>query len=131
MKNEKYLYLNSRDSFYRLDTSKIVFFEADGNYTRFVMSYNKLKGMAGFNLLTMAKILGRSLGSDASMFARIGKRFIVNLTYVYYIDIPKQRLVLSDGASFAYQLPVSKEALKTLRDMFVGSVKTKKNDDKR
>lgn len=34
MNKTKYLYLNSRDEFFRLDISKIVYFESDGNYTQ-------------------------------------------------------------------------------------------------
>lgn len=30
---KRFLYLNSRDEFFRVDISKIVYFEADGNYT--------------------------------------------------------------------------------------------------
>lgn len=115
---QKFLYLNSRDEFYRVDISKIVYFEADGNYTNFVLS-NKLKGVVGTNLAQMQKILTASLKEDASIFARIGKRFIVNLAYVYHIEVLKQKLMLSDGERFAYQLPISKEALKKLKEMYV------------
>ena len=40
---KKYLYLNSRDELYKIDIAKIVYFEAEGNYTNFYLS-NKLKG---------------------------------------------------------------------------------------
>lgn len=115
---QKFLYLNSRDEFYRVDISKIVYFEADGNYTNFVLS-NKLKGVVSTNLAQMQKVLTDSLKEDASVFARIGKRFIINLAYVYHIDILRQKLILSDGENFAYQLPISKEALKKLKEMYV------------
>jgi len=116
----KYLYLNSRDELYRLDISKIVYFEADGNYTSFVLS-NNLKGAVCMNLAQMQQLLSNSLKEAASIFARVGKRYIVNLTYVYQIGVLKQKLTLSDGEVFAYQLPISKEALKQLKDLFVGS----------
>ena len=40
---KRFLYLNSRDEFFRVDISKIVYFEADGNYTNIILS-NKVRG---------------------------------------------------------------------------------------
>ena len=117
----KYLYLNSRDELYRIDISKIVYFEAEGNYTDFVLS-NKLKGAVCMNLAQMQQVLSDSLKESASIFARVGKRYIVNLTYVYQIGVLRQKLTLSDGEIFAYQLNISKEALKKLKEMFVSSI---------
>lgn len=119
--NKKYLYLNSRDELYRMDISKIVYFEAEGNYTNFVLS-NKLKGAVCMNLAQMQQVLSDSLKESASIFARVGKRHIVNLTYVYQIGVLRQKLTLSDGEVFAYQLNVSKEALKKLKEMYVDAI---------
>lgn len=121
----KYLYLNSRDEFYKIDISKIAYFESDGNYTNFVLC-NKLKGVVLMNLAQMQTVLSDTLKEEASIFARIGKRFIINLNYVYHIEVLRQKLTLSDGEVFAYQLPVSKEALKKLKDMYVSFVTTRK-----
>ena len=119
--NKKYLYLNSRDELFRIDISKIVYFEAEGNYTNFVLS-NKLKGAVCMNLAQMQQVLSDSLKESASIFARVGKRYIVNLTYVYQIGVLRQKLILSDGEVFAYQLDISKEALKKLKEMFISSI---------
>ena len=118
---KKYLYLNSRDELYRIDISKIVYFEAEGNYTNFVLS-NKLKGAVCMNLAQMQQILSDSLKESASIFARVGKRYIVNLTYVYHIGVLRQKLTMSDGEVFVYQLNISKEALKKLKELFVSSI---------
>ena len=71
------------------------------------------------NLAQMQAILSESLKDAAGMFARIGKRHIINLNYVYQIAILRQKLVLSDGENFEYQVSISKDALKKLRDMYV------------
>ena len=113
------MYLNSRDELFRIDIAKIVFFEAEGNYTSFYLS-NKLKGQVCINLGQMQKVLSDNLKEEASVFARVGKRFIVNLTYVYQIGVVRQRLMLSDGEMFSYQLSISKDALKKLKDLYVG-----------
>ena len=119
--NKKYLYLNSRDELYRIDISTIVYFEAEGNYTNFVLS-NKLKGSVCMNLAQMQKVLSDSLREAASAFARVGKRHIINLTYVYQIGTLRQKLILSDGEVFAYQLDISKDALKKLKELYVSSI---------
>ncbi len=121
----KYLYLNSRDEFYRVDFSKIVYFESDANYTNFILS-NKLKGCVLMNLMQIQEMLSKNLKEQASIFARIGRRFIINLNYVYRIEVVRQRLTLSDGDRFAYQLPVSKDALRRLKEMYVTGL-TRKN----
>lgn len=118
MNKAKYLYLNSRDEFFRVDITKIVYFESDGNYTNIILN-NKMKATVCMNLAQMLSILSESLKEAAGTFARIGKRHIINLTYVYQIAILRQKLVLSDGENFEYQINVSKDALKKLRDMYV------------
>lgn len=118
MNKTKYLYLNSRDEFFRVDISKIVYFESDGNYTN-IMLNNKMKATVCMNLAQMQSTLSENLKDAAGIFARIGKRHIINLTYVYQIAILRQKLVLSDGENFEYHINVSKDALKKLRDMYV------------
>ncbi len=124
MNKARYLYLNSRDEFFRVDISKIVYFESDGNYTNIVLN-NKMKATVCMNLAQMQSILSDSLREAAGIFARIGKRHIINLTYVYQIAILRQKLVLSDGENFEYQINVSKDALKKLRDMYVAGLSTR------
>ena len=121
MSSTQYLYLNSRDEFYRVDVSKIVFFESDGNYTGIVLN-NTMKGNVCVNLAQMQQILNDSLKERACAFARVGKRHIINLKYVYHIAITRQKLVLSDGENFEYHLNVSKDALKKLRDVYVSGL---------
>ena len=50
---------------------------------------------------------------------RIGKRFIINMRYVYQINVLKQQLVLSDYDHFAFQVNISKEALRKMKDLML------------
>ena len=50
------LFFNSRDELLRIDIAKIVYFEADGNYTDIVM-VNKLRAAVCMNLGEMEKAL--------------------------------------------------------------------------
>ncbi|MFI3279512.1 MAG: LytTR family DNA-binding domain-containing protein [Rikenellaceae bacterium] len=104
-----------------MDISKIVYFEADGNYTNIILA-NKLCGVICMNLAQTEKVLSAQLKERAQIFARIGKSYIINMRYIYQINSIKKRLVLSDYVTFSYQLEVSKEALKKLKDMMTASL---------
>ena len=112
------IYFNSRDKLIRLDTQKIVYFEGDGNYT-YIVTANKQKVCITLNLAHTEDALAVQLGEKAKRFMRIGKRFIVNMNYIYQVDIQKQVLMLSDYEHFLFQLPVSKEALKAVKDLVI------------
>ena len=107
---------NSREELLRLEVDKIVYFEANGNYTT-VVAMNKLKATLGASLAKTEQILTRQMGDEAKRFMRVGKRFIVNLDYIYSVNMAKQCLILSDMEHFAYQLPVSKEALRQMKEL--------------
>lgn len=112
------LYFNSRDRLIRLDIHKIVYFEGDGNYT-YIVTANKQKVCITLNLAHTEEALASQLGGSAKQFMRIGKRFIVNMNYIYQVDIQKQVLMLSDCEQFLFQMLVSKEALKTVKELII------------
>ena len=113
-----YIFFHSRDELHRIEVSKIVYFEADGNYTDIVM-VNKLRAAVCMNLGEMERALAEQLGPENKMFMRIGKRFIVNIQYIYQINILKQQLILSDYDHFAFQVSISKEALRKMKELML------------
>lgn len=117
----KYLYFNSRDELYRIDMQNIVYIEADGNYTHIVLR-NEKRGTVCMSLMQMQNVLNEKLKEHAAVFARVGKRYIINLQYVYHINSLKQQLTLSDGSTFCYDICLSKEALRTLKELFVKNI---------
>lgn len=116
--DHQYLVFNTKTELLRLDVSKIVYFEGDGNYTQ-VVTVNKLKTVVCLNLLQMEKYLSDSLSDSNHLFMRIGKRFIVNIDYIYQINISKQQLILSDYSHFAFALGISKDALRQVKDLLI------------
>lgn len=110
------IFFNSRDELLRVNLSAVVYFEADGNYTRFV-SVNGLTSLVCMNLGNMERLLSLRFKDAPGSFVRIGKRFILNLNYIYSINTLKQELVLSDQQSFSLSLSLSKAALKALKDL--------------
>lgn len=109
---------NNRDELLRIEVGKIVYFEADGNYTH-IVSRNKMRATLGMSLTKTEQVLTQQLGERAQVFMRVGKRFIVNLNNVYSINLAKQYLILTDQEHFAYQLPISKEALRKMKELIV------------
>ena len=117
------IYFQSRDEFLRVDLAAVVYFEADGNYTRFV-SINGLSTLIFMNLGKMEQLLSLRFKDAPGTFVRIGKRFILNLNYIYRINTLKQELTLSDQRTFTETLSLSKIALKALKDLIVPKPKT-------
>jgi len=121
MNMHRYIYFNSRDTFFRIALHQMVWFSADKNYTMLQLT-NGQKLVFTFSLQKMEQYLAEKLNEDAKIFARIGKSYIINLNYIYQIDIVKQKLHLLDtGTQKSYILDVSKEALRNLRKIFINS----------
>ena len=116
-----FLYFNTRDEFDRIDISRIICFQSDGNYTNVVLT-NKLKIVLGISLSKMESYLSSSLKEKASCFARVGKGCIINMNYILRINVLKQYVVLTDYDTSNYQVSISKDALKKLKDIMVKSV---------
>ena len=73
--------------------------------------------MICMNLGKMEELLALRFKDAPGTFARIGKRYIVNLQYVYGINTLKQELILSDQTTFSTTLSISKVALKGLKEL--------------
>lgn len=116
-----YLHFNSRDEFHRIDISKIVYFQSDGNYTN-IMLTNKVKVVIGISLTKLEQYLSDTLKEKASCFVRVGKCFIININYILSINALGQNMILTDYSQFSYKVSISKDALKKLKDVMVTSV---------
>lgn len=115
---KRWLLLNSRDECLRIDFKKIIFFEADGNYTNIHLQ-NRMRCTVGVNLASMGIILAEQYGISSDVFARIGKKYIINLNCVFRINVLRHQAVLSDEKDCTYTLDMSKEALKKLKEIMI------------
>ena len=100
----------------RIAPERIVYISSDGNYSTLVQADGEVR-MLSFQLGQIEKMIADQLGSEGNRFIRIGKSLIINHSYIYYINVPKQKLVLSDVASFSHTMSASKEALKLLKEL--------------
>lgn len=75
------------------------------------------------------KLLLEQLGTEVCTFIRIGKRLIVNRTYIYKINLNKQQLVLSEFAlNEPIELSASREALRLLKEYLESDINNKKEE---
>lgn len=94
---------------------QIVYISSEGNYSIFVL-HDKSEHMFTMNLSHCQQLLVEQLGKEACTFVRMGKQLIVNIEYIFKINLNKQQLVMSDMTlPQAFTLSASREALKKLK----------------
>lgn len=100
----------------RIAPEKVVYISSDGNYSSLVQADGEMR-LLSFQLGQIEKMIEEQLGSAGNCFIRIGKSLIINRSYIYYINVPKQKLILSDAGSVNHTVNASKEALKQLKEL--------------
>lgn len=122
----KYLVLINSNEVVRVSPDRIVFILSDGNYSTMTL-VDKEEHLFSFNLASFEKTIEQQLGTDAQTFIRLGKSLIINGKYIYYVNVSKQQIILSDS-SFPnkFTLSASKEALKALKAVLEDSIKSRR-----
>jgi DNA-binding LytR/AlgR family response regulator len=93
---------------------RLVYISSDGNYSTVVTQDNR-KQIVSYQLGQIEDLIDEQLGDDGSRFTRLGRCLIVNVDFVYFVDISKQRLILSDCLNFYEELTASREVLIKLK----------------
>lgn len=107
------LTLSTQTELMRISAHCIVFITSDGNYST-LMQLDCNSRMLPYQLGQIEKQMDKQLKNHS--FLRVGKSLIVNCNYINFINIAKQKLIMSDAATFTHTLTASKEALKKLKD---------------
>lgn len=119
---KKQLVISTSIDLVRIAPDRIVYISSDGNYSTLIQTDNEVR-MLSYQLGHIEKMISSQLGSDGNNFIRIGKSLIINRSYIYYINIAKQKLILSDVTSFNHTVTASKEALKQLKELLEKDIK--------
>ena len=98
----------------RVPAERLIYIAADGNYS-YVVTQDGRKAMVSFQLGQIEDMIDEQLGEAGSRFSRMGRGLIINMDYVYSIDISKQTVVLSDCLHFRHELSASREVLIKLK----------------
>ena len=107
---------NTRDELIKVDIDKMIYAMAEDNYVHLffrngqsVMVTTTLQSLEQLILSVIAK-------NKKGVYTRIGRKYIVNNSYIMQINTLKQQLVLSDmDVIKPITLNVSKEALKVIK----------------
>jgi DNA-binding LytR/AlgR family response regulator len=112
---DRYLVFKTRDELVRIKIERILYFEAERNYTKLVLT-NGLQFVFAVNLGKIEKILEAQIQNYDSVLLRVGKSFIINKNHVLQISLPKNKLLFEATDGKAKELIVPKEPLKLLKD---------------
>lgn len=113
-----HLIISTASDLLRVPASHILYIQSDGNYSTLFQIGGEMR-LVTFQLGQLERMIAEQLADELGRhFVRIGKSLIINLNYVYYINVAKQQLVLADNAANHYTLAASKEALKALKELF-------------
>jgi DNA-binding LytR/AlgR family response regulator len=120
-----YIIISKGTEFLRVPQDKLVYISSEGNYSNVVTVDNRQR-LVTFQLGQLEGMIGEQLGEKGSHFLRIGRCLIINIDYIYLIDISKQQLVLSDCAGCYHELSASREVLIKLK-AYMESLSIKQN----
>ncbi len=112
----KQLIISTSNDLVRIAPDRIVYISSDGNYSTLVQADGEMR-MLSFQLGQIEKMIASQFGSEGNSFIRIGKSLIINRSYIYYINVSKQKLVLSDVETFSHTVTALREALKQLKEL--------------
>lgn len=113
---KRHLIISTSIDLVRIAPDKIVYISSDGNYSTIVQTDGETRTLT-LQLGQVEKLIYSQLGKDGEIFFRLGKSFIINFSHIYYINPSRQKLTLSDAASFSYSISASKEALKKIKEI--------------
>lgn len=119
---KEYFIISTSTDLLRVASEGVIFISSDGNYSTLMLTNGESR-MVTLQLGQVEKQIAQQLDLTGPNFIRIGKSLIINRTYIYYINIPKLQLILSDGANSQHTLTASREALKQLKDLIDNDLK--------
>lgn len=112
---DRYLVFKTRDELVRIKIERILYFEAERNYTKLVLT-NGIQFVFAINLSKIEEILESQIQDYVSTLLRVGKSFIINKNHVLQISLSKTKLLFSAVDGKAKELIVPKEPLKVLKE---------------
>ena len=112
---DRYLMIKTRDELLRIKIGQILYFEADRNYTKLLLS-NGIQFTFAINIGKIEELLEKQVSGSNDMLVRVGKSHIINKTHLLQINLPKQKLLLLTQEGKPRELIISKDPLKQLKE---------------
>ena len=112
---DRYLMIKTRDELLRIKIGQILYFEADRNDTKLLLS-NGIQFTFAINIGKIEELLEKQVSGSNDMLVRVGKSHIINKTHILQINLPKQKLLLLTQEGKPRELVISKDPLKQLKE---------------
>lgn len=116
MQEQEYLMISTATETVRLRGENVVCITSDGNYSHI----NAIGGesfIVASQLGQIERLIGEQLRYSFGHFIRIGRGLIINMRYLCYINVPKQKLYLLDSYGKKYVQNASRDALIQLKNI--------------
>lgn len=110
----KHIVFSKGTELLRVPTDRLMYVSSDGNYSN-VVTLDGEKRLVSLQLGQIEDLIGDQLGDSGGNFLRLGRSLIINIDYIYFIDIAKQQLILSDCAGSKHELTASREVIIKLK----------------
>ena len=99
----------------RIKIGQILYFEADRNYTKLLLS-NGIQFTFAINIGKIEEILEKQVEGCNKILMRVGKSHIINKNHILQINLPKQKLLLLTEEGKPRERIISKDPLKVLKE---------------
>ncbi len=107
--------IKTRDELLRINIEHILYFEADRNYTKLLLSAG-IQFTFAVNIGKIEDMLAAQISDSTTILMRVGKSHIINKTHILQINLPKQKLLLLADEGKPRELVIPKDPLRTLKD---------------
>ena len=123
----RYIIISRGTELLRIPADSLMFVSSDGNYSNITTEDGRTK-LVTIQLGQIEDILQEQLSDAESNFLRLGRSLIINTNYIYFIDISKQELILSNCKGSYHVLSASREVLIKLKAYMETTIR--KTDEK-
>jgi DNA-binding LytR/AlgR family response regulator len=118
---DKYLMIKTRDELLRVNIEHILYFEADRNYTKLLLSEG-IQFTFAVNIGKVEEMLEAQLSDADTTLIRVGKSYILNKKHILQINLPKQKLLMLAKEGKPRELIVPKDPLRALKESLENEV---------
>ena len=112
----KHLVISTSVELVRIKPENIVYISSDGNYSSIMQVDGEVRTVT-VQLGMIENLINTQLGTSGALSIRTGKSLFLNRYYIYYINLTRQKLIMSDAAKFSHILSASKDALKQIKEL--------------
>ena len=112
----KYITISTKTELLRVPSERLMYVTSDGNYS-YIYTQDGLSRLVSLQLGQIEDLILKQLGEEETPFVRLGKSLIVNRDFVFFIDISRQKIIVSDWKGNNTTLSASRQALVSFKSV--------------